>query len=880
MFLKILKSNHFILKSVCLLLIFNISFSDVKGKISGKIINQKNEPVIGVNIVLTGTTIGTVTDIDGNFVILNISPNQYNLRISGVGYTTKILKNISVNADQSTIVNEILTEQIIEGDEVIVIATRPIVDIRQTSSVAIMDSKEIKTLPVQELNDIVNLQAGVVNGHFRGGRLGEVQYQVDGVSINNPYDNSASIRIDKSIIQEVQVVSGTFDAEYGQAMSGVVNAILKSGDAEKFFYSSEIYFGQYSGDIAKYPFIKRFRPTAILNEQFSISGPTIIPNTTFLISFRNLNDEGYLFGERRFSPFDTMGTGSDLKKYPSGDNKIVSMGFFNELSGQGKISTKLSEKMQLSYQIIFNQSRQKNYSYVWRFNPDGLKEPQKNSFVHGFDFTHTISNSLFYNLSFRENYFDYEDLMYEDINNPKYYEARGGSSDPNYEDAAVVQGVDLGRFIQKTDIYLLKSNLNWQINSIHFLKFGAEIQTAKIEFGAPGYFNIGTGGNISPITQDTLNAAVVTTQPNWLSLYVQDKVELPYLTIRGGFRTEIFDANTTIPGNLANPVNAIPNAPTSSPKNTKIKYSLAPRLGISYPLTDKSALFFSYGHFYQYPSLGNLFSNSNYNVLRYLQEGGISYGVMGNPDLNPEKTIQYEFGYKGTITENFGLDVSLFFKDIRDLLGVEFVSTYTSAEYARFSNIDFGNVTGTTFAVDYRSDLFSISIDYTFQLALGNSSDPRETANRAAAGEDPRPRVIPLSWDQRHTLNFITGMNKENDYSLTLITKLQSGQPYTPEITPGFNGEIESNSGTKSSSIISDFRGEKYFKIGEKEFSTFLRITNLFGAHFSNGFVFANTGSVDYSLNPYIVRTVLADPSRYLSPRKIEFGISLSGVIN
>ena len=58
--------------------------------------------------------------------------------------------------------------------------------------------------------------------------------------------------------------------------------------------------------------------------------------------------------------------------------------------------------------------------------------------------------------------------MYEDINNPKYYEARGGSSDPNYEDAAVVQGVDLGRFIQKTDIYLLKSNLNWQINSIHF----------------------------------------------------------------------------------------------------------------------------------------------------------------------------------------------------------------------------------------------------------------------------------------------------------------------------------------------------------------------------------------------------------------------------
>jgi outer membrane receptor protein involved in Fe transport len=326
-------------------------------------------------------------------------------------------------------------------------------------------------------------------------------------------------------------------------------------------------------------------------------------------------------------------------------------------------------------------------------------------------------------------------------------------------------------------------------------------------------------------------------------------------------------------------VNAIPGAPKADPVATSVKISIAPRLGISYPITDKSSVFFSYGHFYQYPALGNLFSNSNYNVLRYLQEGGISYGVMGNPDLNPERTIQYEFGYKSAVTEYLGLDISIFYKDIRDLLGVEFVSTYTSAEYARFTNVDFGSITGSTFAVDYREGILTASIDYTFQTALGNSSDPRETANRASTGEDPRPRVVPLSWDQRHTMNVILGVNEPKDYAASVILRLQSGQPYTPELTPGFNGEIEANSGTKPSSFVTDLRLEKFFTLAGVDMSLYTKVTNLFGTHYVNGFVFSNTGSVDYSLNPFVQRSQLADPSRYYMPRKIEVGISMNGMI-
>src|SRR5690606_5818341 len=88
-------------------------------------------------------------------------------------------------------------------------------------------------------------QAGVVDGHFRGGRAGEVQYQVDGVSVNNPYDNSSTLTLDRSVLQEVQVIQGTFDAEYGQAMSGVVNAVLRDGDDDFYEFSFEAYMGDY-----------------------------------------------------------------------------------------------------------------------------------------------------------------------------------------------------------------------------------------------------------------------------------------------------------------------------------------------------------------------------------------------------------------------------------------------------------------------------------------------------------------------------------------------------------------------------------------------------------------------------------------------------------
>ena len=285
----------------------------------------------------------------------------------------------------------------------------------------------------------------------------------------------------------------------------------------------------------------------------------------------------------------------------------------------------------------------------------------------------------------------------------------------------------------------------------------------------------------------------------------------------------------------------------------------------------------AYGHFTQFPSIGTMFENSDYDILARLQAGSVSYGVMGNPDLKPERTVQYEVGYKQNFTRGLGCDLTLFYKDIRDLLGVEFIETYTGAEYARLTNVDFGSITGMTVAVDYRSSgPFRLALDYTLQRASGNSSDPSETANRAAAGQDPRPRVVPFNWDQTHTLNLTLALSKPRKYLVSAVTKFASGQRYTPETEQAFGFGAATNSGKKPAGVVVDLQTEWTFDSRGRG-ALFLRVFNLFDARYFNGPVYATTGSPYYARFPSPSEQVsLRDPTRLFQPRQIEFGVRLS----
>jgi len=318
--------------------------------------------------------------------------------------------------------------------------------------------------------------------------------------------------------------------------------------------------------------------------------------------------------------------------------------------------------------------------------------------------------------------------------------------------------------------------------------------------------------------------------------------------------------------------------PQSHPVDTKNKLTLAPRVGVSYPVSPRAAVYFAYGHFYQYPPMRDVFNNSDYSVLADLQaaDDPEREGILGNPDIRAQKTVQYQIGFKEAVTPDFGVDLNAFYKDIRDLLGIEFVSTYNSATYVRYTNVDYGSVVGLTLQLDHRAlGPFALAADYTWQQAIGNSSDPDETLNRAEAGQDALPRQVPFNWDQRHTLNVTLSTGAPGRWSGSTIVRWASGQPYTPTLsnaTPQL-----ANSARKPNGILCDLRLEYPTRVLGVPAGAFARAFNLFDNRFFNGFVFPSSGSADYTRFPDEPGQAaqLADPTRYYGPRRVEVGVTL-----
>ena len=216
------------------LIFLQFIFAGTTGKISGKVVDENNQPLIGCNIVVKGTSLGAATNIKGEYFILNIPPGKYDLTASMIGYGTVTVEGTLVMVDLTAKTNFFLKPETIEGDVITVTAEKPTVRLDQTSMSAVVSSEDIENLPVTDVGDVIELQAGIVrdpNGgfHVRGGRSSEVSFWVDGVATTDSYDGSSGLEIENAGIQEVQVISGTFNAEYGQAMSGIVNVVTKDG---------------------------------------------------------------------------------------------------------------------------------------------------------------------------------------------------------------------------------------------------------------------------------------------------------------------------------------------------------------------------------------------------------------------------------------------------------------------------------------------------------------------------------------------------------------------------------------------------------------------------------------------------------------------------
>ena len=230
-------------------LLFQLLYAGTTGKISGKVVDENDEPLIGCNIIVKGTSYGAATNLEGEYFILNVPPGIYQISASMIGYGTVTIEGAQVIVDLTARADFSLRPETIEGEEIVVTAEKPTVRLDQTSMSAVVSSEDIENLPVTDVGDIIELQAGIVrdpNGgfHVRGGRSSEVSFWVDGVATTDSYDGSSGLEIENAGIQEVQVISGTFNAEYGQAMSGIVNVVTKDG-GQNYDGNLDFYAGGY-----------------------------------------------------------------------------------------------------------------------------------------------------------------------------------------------------------------------------------------------------------------------------------------------------------------------------------------------------------------------------------------------------------------------------------------------------------------------------------------------------------------------------------------------------------------------------------------------------------------------------------------------------------
>jgi outer membrane receptor protein involved in Fe transport len=521
------------------------------GKISGKVTDSKTREGIPSAVVsVVGTTLGAATDFEGNYVIVNVPPGTYSIAVSYVGYQPTRINNIGVNVDYTTTLNIQLKESAVELTEFVVEGERnPLIRQDQTNPVVAVTAENIQALPVTSISQIVGLQAGVVTAddgslHVRGGRSNEIAYTLNGMSVNDPYNNLSSIGVATNAVQEVTVSTGTFSAEYGNALSGVVNFVTKEG-GDRNTGSLRLLTGDYytkHTDI--FPHLDKYQAFNSSRAEITFGGPTLLDNLTFYLSGVVDRSNGYLIGERLYNPTDMFVRRNEFTKQyllkdslgqtvnvygnesrrggveapyyfdplrrqiigytflrrgdtlmspvfdplggPTGDRALVPLNTNEAYNIQGNIAYRLSSTLKFKYEFVFDKAQsQSSYYYPSTTNFSYRYNPdgRPTNFSKGSVHALDITHTLD-NSTFYTLKASYNSSTDKTYTFEDIY-------DPRYLPAFyqtelpivgfLTGGTDLNRSFRTSSAVGAKFDLQTQLYSIHEVKVGAELRQHTID---------------------------------------------------------------------------------------------------------------------------------------------------------------------------------------------------------------------------------------------------------------------------------------------------------------------------------------------------------------------------------------------------------------
>jgi outer membrane receptor protein involved in Fe transport len=881
------------------------------GKIVGKVTDtQTGEELIGINVLVEGTTTGAATGVDGTYIINNIEPGVYSLVFSGVGYQKKIVTDVRVSSDFTTTIDMQLSTEAIGLETIIVQATRPMVRKDLTSSQTNIDDSQIKTLPVESISEILSLQAGITKGaggelHIRGGRSTEIAYNVNGVSAINPYDFGRTVQISTNAVQEVSVVSGTFNAEYGNALSGVVNTITREGGS-KYTGTFSYYTGDYiSSSTDVFYNVDDFSPinNQVVEGTFGGPIPLLEDNFSFFFSGRYNDDKGYLYGIRQHTVYDSLSRdplqANVLYIAETGDGAIVSMNPSTDLNTTAKLTFRPIPTIKINYDVVYSNSDYQSYSHNYKYNPDANYNLMTWGLINSLEYRHAVSNSTFFSLKGSYNIYDFKRYLYPLLDasgsevsfNPSM-SLDGLHADPRYQPddksnsyssyTFVSGGTQPQHFYQRSYTSEVKFDITSQVTNQHEVKFGAKGKWDTMDFV---FFEVlrNRSNYLTPTIPNPVDQRgsidIYSRSPQQFSGYLQDKMEFTSMILNAGLRLDYFKANAVYAPD--------PFAPTKNLVDADGKFTLSPRLGISFPITDEGIIHFSYGHFYQLPPFRFLYTNPEFEDIAALP-------VYGNANLDPEKTVTYELGLQQQLTQTLAFNVTGFYKDVRDLLAIEQIRISSNSIYQKYVNKDYGNIKGITFSLTKRKmpdDLFGASLDYTFQVAEGNEVSSDAFFIDLQSGRQSEKIPVPLNWDQTHTLNGVVTFGGDRDWTFTIVGNLGTGLPYSPQL---YEQQIylKTNSGRKPLQTNVDLLIDKSFILYSTTLTIFLKVYNLFDTK-NESFVYDDTGRATYSLEetkggPQATNAISEEypaiksateyfnrPNYYSAPREVRVGLTL-----
>ena len=817
----------------------------VTGTLSGHITNSEtHEPLPGVNIMVKNTNRGAVTDTQGFYIITNLKPGKYTIEASMMGFQSIAKTDVYILTDLRTKIDFNLTTKILQMDAVQVTADAPLVRTDITATTHFISEPELRNIPVLTFQEIVDLQPGVVSGHIRGGRRTEVMYLVDGIPVREAIEGKAGSELPNSSIIDMTVQTGGFNAEYGDAMSGIVNIITRDG-GDKLKGKLEV--SALDGLNNPSP-IDDSNPEPDQFAEFNFGGPLFTQKLKFFLSGNII----YPYSRWKDEQFG---------------NRMVVMalpGSYN-WNINSKLSWALHESFKVTGQYLLSIWDWTEYDNKWRYNLEGLPPRSKKSYRVSLSATHTVSDRTFYSIRISQYnvmksiiglvFRSQPDIIYADINGD-------GIEDQTDWRGYVIAG-SLPWWLDHQEIQTMAmADLTQVLGEHHQVKAGIEGTYYDLYKKNVQALYIPTADSNFPqfITYDTEYRYF----PWKMAGYLQDKMDFDGLVVNAGLRLDYFNPRASRPA-LENQL--VGNRETwilnyDEMVIAKPKSQLSPRLGVAFPITETAVIHLNYGWFFQMPLFDYLYTNSNYN-----QANGFS--PLGDPDLKPAKTVLWEVSCRGEIAQSTMVDVTLFKKEASNLVDANtFKNTttndiYRSSGYTRFVNLSMVNIQGLEVYVkrDYSQNI-SGKISYTYMIGTGTGSSSFEKFNWLQQGYRVPNDQYYLSWDQRHTFVFNLDLKSPRWGGVNLLWRFNSAFPYTLDL-----GVITSpNNARMEPTTTLDVRLHKSFNLGKRtDTYVFAEGLNLFNHQ--------NILWVDDTGHP---GGLLDDPGAFDYQRRVRVGLGLN----